>query len=174
MRKLLMIIMATVTLAVTSPAFAAPPTTAHAPTQVKGQHILNLPLFERAILIIKAFETLHTPRHWPTICFGHVVQKGERFTRRQYSEREAEALLRKDYARLCNLYKEYGADMYLLGALAYNIGPGAVNKSSVLRMLKAGNRDIIKIYTSYCHYKGKPHKGLYNRRLAELAALYTP
>ena len=62
----------------------------------------------------------------------------------------------------------------LLGALAYNIGPGAVNKSSVYKMLKSGNRNIFKAYTSHCHYKGKWHKGLYNRRLTELAALFLP
>lgn len=41
-------------------------------------------------------------------------------------------------------------------------------------MLKAGNRDIFKIYSPYCHYKGTPHKGLYNRRRMELAALFVP
>lgn len=97
------------------------------------RNIMELPLFERAVIIIKKFETLHKPRHWPTICYGHVVQRGERFVRRQYSEREADALLRKDYARFCELYKEYGKDKYILAALAYNIGPGAVNKSSVLK-----------------------------------------
>ena len=97
------------------------------------RNIMELPLFERAVIIIKKFETLHKPRHWPTICYGHVVQRGERFVRRQYSEREADALLRKDYARFCELYKEYGKDRYILAALAYNIGPGAVNKSSVLK-----------------------------------------
>ena len=154
--------MALVTLAVTTPTFAA------------KRSIMELPLFERAVLIIKKFETLHKPKHWPTICYGHVVQRGEHFTRRQYSEREADALLRRDYAKFCELYKEYGRDKYILAALAYNIGPGAVNKSSVLKKLKAGERDIFKSYTSHCHYKGKFHQGLYNRRLMELTVLYRP
>ena len=80
----------------------------------------------------------------------------------------------RDYAKFCELYKEYGRDKYILAALAYNIGPGAVNKSSVLKKLKRGDRNIFKSYTSHCHYKGKWHSGLHKRRLTELAILYTP
>ena len=162
MKKILIFLMALVLLAVTTPVFAA------------KRSIMELPLFERAVLIIKKFETLYKPKHWPTICYGHVVQRGEHFTRRQYSERKADALLRRDYAKFCELYEEYGRDKYLLAALAYNIGPGAVNKSSVLKKLKRGDRNIFKSYTSHCHYKDKWYKGLYNRRLTEIAALYIP
>ena len=154
--------MALVTLAVTSPAFAA------------KRSIMELPLFERAIIIIKKFETLHKPKHWPTICYGHVVQRGEQFVRRQYSEREADALLRHDYAKFCEIYKKYGRDKYILAALAYNIGPGAVNKSSVIKKLRSGDRNIFKAYTSHCRYKGKFHKQLHQRRLTEFAALFIP
>jgi len=121
MKKILMFFMALLTLV------------AATPTANAKRSIMELPLFERAVLIIKKFETLHKPKHWPTICYGHVVQRGEHFTRRQYSESEADALLRRDYAKFCELYKEYGRDKYILAALAYNIGPGAVNKSSVLK-----------------------------------------
>lgn len=162
MKKILMSFMALLTLV------------AATPTANAKRSIMELPLFERAVLIIKKFETLHKPKHWPTICYGHVVQRGEHFTRRQYSESEADALLRRDYAKFCELYKEYGRDKYILAALAYNIGPGAVNKSSVLKKLKRGDRNIFKSYTSHCHYKGKWHSGLHKRRLTELAILYTP
>ena len=73
-----------------------------------------------------------------------------------------------------NAAEKYGKDKYLLAALAYNCGPGVVNKSSVLRLLKSGNRNIFKAYTSHCHYKGKKHKGLLTRRLTEFAALFIP
>lgn len=53
MRKILIFLLAIVALTVTSPAFAA------------KRSIMELPLFERAVLIIKHFETLHKPRHWP-------------------------------------------------------------------------------------------------------------
>ena len=44
-------------------------------------------------------------------------------------------------------------DALLLGVLSYNIGPGAVMKSSVYRKLKAGDRNIFKSYTAHCKYK---------------------
>lgn len=163
MKKLLIFLMALVTLAVTTPAFAA------------KRSIMELPLFERAILIIKKFETLHRPCHWPYVGYGHQVQQGEPYCRGvQLTERQADALLRKDLRKFCAMYSKYGKDSVLLGALAYNCGPGVVNKSTVLKKLKSGNRDIFKSYTSHCRYKGKKHKGLYTRRLTELAALFVP
>lgn len=155
--------MAIVTLTVTSPAFAA------------KRSIMELPLFERAVIIIKHFETLHKPKHWPYVGYGHQVQPGEPYRRGvQLTEAQADALLRKDLRKFCAMYSHYGKDSVLLGALAYNCGPGVVNKSSVLKKLKSGNRDIFKSYTSHCRYKGKKHKGLYTRRLTEFAALFVP
>lgn len=155
--------MAIVTLAVTSPAFAA------------KRSIMELPLFERAVIIIKHFETLHKPRHWPYVGYGHQVQPGEPYHRGvQLTEAQADALLRKDLRKFCAMYSKYGKDSILLGALAYNCGPGVVNKSTVLKKLKSGDRNIFKSYIAHCRYKGKWHKGLYNRRLTELAALYIP
>ena len=148
--------MALVTLAVTTPTFAASPRSAFGAQQRKNRSIMKLPLFERAILIIKKFETLHKPRHWPYVGYGHQVQPGEPYRRGcQLTEAQADALLRKDLAKFCALYSQYGKDSVLLGALAYNIGPGAVNKSSVIKKLKAGDRNIFKAYTSHCRYKGK-------------------
>lgn len=60
------------------------------------------------------------------------------------------------------------------GTLKLVVGPGVVNKSTVLKKLKSGNRDIFKSYVSHCRYKGKKHKGLYTRRLTEFAALFIP
>ena len=163
MKKLLIFLMALVTLAVTTPAIAS------------KRNIMELPLFERAVLIIKKFETLHKPKHWPYVGYGHQVQPGAPYRRGcQLTEAQADALLRKDLRKFCALYSQYGKDSVLLGALAYNCGPGVVNKSSILKKLKSGDRNIFKAYTSHCRYKGKWHKGLYNRRLTELAALFVP
>ena len=163
MKKILMILIAIVTVSVTSQAFAA------------KRSIMELPLFERAVLIIKKFETMHKPKHWPYVGYGHQVQPGEPYRRGvQLTEAQADALLRKDLAKFVSLYKDYGKDAVLLGALAYNCGPGVVNKSSILKKLKAGDRNIFKAYTSHCRYKGKPHAGLRKRRITELAALYIP
>lgn len=136
-------------------------------------NILDLPPFERAVVIIKKFETLHKPRHWPYVGYGHQVQPGEPYRRGvQLTEKQADALLRKDLRKFVSLYKSYGKDALLLGVLAYNCGPGVVNKSTVLKKLKAGNRDIFKSYTSHCRYKGRFHAQLHRRRLTEFAALF--
>ena len=161
MKKLLIFLMALVTLAVTTPAIAS------------KRNIMELPLFERAVLIIKKFETLHKPKHWPYVGYGHQVQPGEPYRRGcQLTEKQADALLRKDLHKFVSLYKAYGKDALLLGVLAYNCGPGVVNKSTVLNKLKSGNRDIFKSYTAHCRYKGKFHKQLHQRRLTEFAALF--
>ena len=136
-------------------------------------NIMDLPPFERAVIIIKKFETLHKPKHWPYVGYGHQVQPGEPYRRGvQLTEKQADALLRKDLRKFVSLYKAYGKDALLLGVLAYNCGPGTVNKSTVLKKLKSGNRDIYKSYTAHCRYKGKFHAQLHQRRLTEYAALY--
>lgn len=136
-------------------------------------NIMNLPPFERAVIIIKKFETLHHPKDYPYVGYGHRVLPGEPYRRGvQLSEKQADALLRKDLRKFVSLYKAYGKDALLLGVLAYNCGPGVVNKSTILKKLKSGNRDIFKSYISHCRYKGKYHKQLHQRRLTEFAALF--
>ena len=157
--------MALVTLAVTTPAFAA------------KRSIMDLPPYERAVLIIKHHETLHDSRkHWPYLGYGHRKLPGEKYFRGyKMSEREADALLRKDLNKFIALFSDFKkSDALLLGVLSYNIGPGAVKKSSVYHKLKAGDRNIFKSYTSHCKYKGKFHQGLYKRRCQEFVALFTP
>ena len=135
--------------------------------------IMDLPPFERAVVIIKKFETLHKPKHWPYVGYGHQVQPGESYRRGvQLTEKQADALLRKDLRKFVSLYKAYGKDALLLGVLAYNCGPGVINKSTVLKKLKAGNRDIFKAYTAHCRYKGKFHKQLHQRRIMEYMVLF--
>lgn len=162
MRRLVMFFVALLTLAAATPA-------AHA-----RKSIMDLPPFERAVLIIKKFETLHRPCHWPAVGYGHMVQPGEPFRRGvQLTERQADALLRRDLRKFVALYVDFRPDdALLLGVLAYNCGPGVVNKSGVYRRLKSGNRDIYKSYTSHCRYKGKFHKQLHQRRLTEYLCLY--
>ena len=134
---------------------------------------MELPPFERAVLIIKKFETMHHPKDWPYVGYGHQVQPGEPYRRGvQLTEAQADALLRKDLRKFCALYSKYGKDSILLGCLAYNCGPGVVNKSSILKKLKAGDRNIFKAYTSHCRYKGKFRKQLHQRRLTEFVALF--
>ncbi len=130
-------------------------------------------LFERAVAMIKKYETLHQPRHWPLVGYGHLVMAGEKFSRsKALSEKEADALLRKDLLKNCAVFRDYGADSLLLGVLAYNIGSGNVKKSSVARMLREGNRDIYDSYVAHSRYRGRVHAGLKKRRIEELDQLF--
>lgn len=162
MKKLLMMFLALVTVMVGNAAG-------------RRINIMDLPPFERAVIIIKKYETLHdSRRHWPYLGYGHRKLPGEKYFKGyRMGEKEADALLRKDLRKFIAIFKDLPAnDALLLGVLSYNIGPGAVKKSSVYRKLKSGNRDIFKSYTAHCRYKGKFHKQLYHRRLTEFAALY--
>lgn len=124
--------------------------------------------FERAVEIIKKYETMHSPRHWPLVGYGHMVMKGEKFSRtRTLSEAEADALLRKDLLKNCAPFRHLGSDSLLLGMLAYNIGSGKVKNSTLYKRLASGDRNIRDLYMSYNKYRGKTHKGLTNRRLEE-------
>ena len=173
MKKLLLMFFALLTLVAATPAANASSPRAFGAEQRKNRSIMELPLFERAVLIIKKFETLHKPKHWPYVGYGHQVQPGEPYRRGvQLTERQADILLRKDLRKFCALYSQYGKDSILLACLAYNCGPGVVNKSSVLKKLKSGNRDIFKSYTSHCRYKGKFHKQLHQRRIMEIMILF--
>lgn len=130
-------------------------------------------MFEAAVRIIKKYETMHQPRHWPLVGYGHLVLPGEKFTRsKAMGEAEADALLRKDLLKNCAVFRKWGADSLILGVLAYNIGSGATMRSSVAKKLAAGDRDIRDNYLAHCRYRGKPHKGIRQRRIEEFNTLF--
>lgn len=130
-------------------------------------------MFEKAVEIIKRYETLHQPRHWPLVGYGHKVMPGEKFSHsKTMPEADAEALLRKDLLKNCAVFRDFGRDSLILGVLAYNIGPGATRRSSVVKKLAAGNRDIRDTYLSYCHYRGKLLSQLKRRRAEEFDTLF--
>lgn len=124
--------------------------------------------FEKAVQMIKKYEGKHTSMHWPFVGYGHLVQKGDNIPRgRQLTEKEADALLRKDLLANCAKFREFGADSLLLGMLAYNIGPGATARSSVVKKLRAGDRDIYNSFIAHSRYKGKVNKQIQRRRIEE-------
>jgi GH24 family phage-related lysozyme (muramidase) len=138
----------------------------------KAGCVLELPPFERAICVLKFYETLHKPKHWPYIGYGHQVQPGEPYKKGvQLTEKQADALLRKDLRKFCAMYREFGADSLLLACVSYNCGPGRVQNSQLLRKLQSGRRDILSDYLSFCHYKGRPHPGIRRRRYVEYQLL---
>lgn len=129
--------------------------------------------YETAIEIIKKYEGLHSLRHWPLVGYGHMVFPGEKFPRnRALTQKEAEDLLRKDFAKFCKLFRSYGKDSILMAALAYNIGNGAAERSVVAKKLRSGNRDIRENYIAHCRYRGKAHPQIRRRRIEEFEKLF--
>lgn len=114
MKRLLFFLAALLSLVAATPAANASSPRAFGAEQRKNRSIMELPPFERAVLIIKKVETLHKPKHWPYVGYGHQVQPGEPYRRGvQLTERQADALLRKDLRKFVSLYKSYGKDALL-------------------------------------------------------------
>lgn len=80
--------------------------------------------------------------------------------------------MRKDLHENMAVFKKYGADSLLLGVLAYNVGRGRVQRSSLLKKLDKGDRNIRDVYLSFNRYKGKVHNGLKRRRTEEFKELF--
>ena len=114
----------------------------------------------------------------PYVGYGHKLLPGERYSARTMTKRQADALLRKDLRKFCAMFRQFGKDSLLLATLAYNVGPyrllgsGKIPKSTLIRKLEAGDRNIYREYIAFCNYKGKRHAMLLKRRKAEFALLY--
>lgn len=140
----------------------------------------ELPLFDRAVVIIKHFETLHRPKDYPYVGYGHQVQPGEPYKRGvQLTEKQADRLLRKDLLKFCSMFRHMGADSLILAVCAYNVGPYRIlgsgkkyPKSNLLKKLERGDSNIFKEYLSFCKYKGRPHEGIRIRRMLEYKLLF--
>lgn len=129
--------------------------------------------FDKAVALIKKYEGLHQPKHYPLVGYGHRVLPGEKFNRsKTMSEPEAEKLLRKDLLKNCAVFRAWGPDSLILGVLAYNIGSGNVLRSTVAKKLKAGDRDIYSNYISHARYRGKIHSQIQKRRIEEFETLF--
>lgn len=141
--------------------------------------IFDLPPFERAVCCIRFYEGLHRKKDYPYVGYGHRLRPGERYSS-EMTASEAEALLRKDLKELCSLFRPYGKDSLLLAALAYNIGAYKLlglkdknPKSTILKKLDLGNRNIKNDYVQYCHWRGKKIASIERRRYAEFMLLFT-
>ncbi len=128
--------------------------------------------FEKAVAVIKKYEGLHKNKG-NLVGYGHKILPGEPYKRNQtLSESQADALLRKDLAKLCEKYREFGPDSLILSALAYNCGIGVVARSTVLKKLKAGDRDIKASFLAHSKYRGKTLSQLKRRRIEEFETLF--
>ena len=143
------------------------------------EDIRRLAPFERAVCIIKRFEGWHSARHYPYIGFRQRFTEGEKLTA-DITEAQADSLLRADLAGMCALFRHLGKDSLLVGCLAYQVGPyrllghGKMPKSTLIRKLEAGDRDIYREFTAYRCYKGKPVPSIQRRRETEFELLFVP
>lgn len=79
--------------------------------------LFSLPPFERAVLCIKHFESLHSWKDYPYVGYGHQLLPGERFTAAM-TERQADSLLRTDLMKRLMMFKDYGKDALLLSEIS--------------------------------------------------------
>ena len=106
--------------------------------------------------------------------------QNEKYSARTMTKRDADELLRKDLRKFVAMFRKFGVDSTLLGTLAYNVGPAkllgskTLPKSTLIKKLEAGDRNIYREYIAFCNYKGKRHAMLLKRRKAEFALLYIP
>ena len=141
--------------------------------------LADLPPFQRAVVVVKYFEGLHSRKHYPYVGYGHRLRPGEHFTANM-TERQADSLLRADLWKCFEHFKGYGKDALLLAVLSYNVGVGRLlgygkhAKSRLLRKIELGDRNIYKEYVSFCRHKGKVLQGLVKRRKVEFALFYCP
>ena len=139
----------------------------------------RLPPFERAVVVVKYFEGMHSWKNYPYVGYGHQLQRGEYFTA-DMTEHQADSLLRADLWKCFEYFKGYGKDALLLTLLGYNVGMGRLlgygkhPKSKLLRKIEAGDRNIYREYVSFCRYKGRVLNGLVKRRQVEYMLFYLP
>lgn len=146
-------------------------------TSKEYSSLYSLPKFERAVLLIKHCEGMHSQKDYPYIGYGHRLQPGEKLTSK-ITKRQADSLLRSDLKKLCYLFRDYGISSILLATLAYNCGQvsilGDKNKpeSRLIQKIKRGEKDIENEYLTFCKWKGKVVPSIKKRRWMELRLLY--
>lgn len=131
------------------------------------------PAFEKAIEIIKKYETLHKAGDWPYIGYGHRARAGEGYKRGVVlSQAQAESLLRKDLKKYIRSFSAYGPKAILLGTLSYNIGTSAVKRSEVIKNINGTKQQLRIAYLAHCRFQGMEHAQIRQRRIEEFDTLY--
>ena len=147
-------------------------------TSKEYSSLYSLPKFERAVLLIKHCEGMHSKKDYPYIGYGHRLQAGEKLPPK-ITQRQADSLLRSDLKKLSYLFRDYGSNTILLATLAYNCGHvsilGDKNKpeSLLIQKIKRGEKDIENEYITFCKWKGNVVPSIKRRRWMEIKLLYS-
>lgn len=141
---------------------------------------------ERAITLIKEFEGYE---RFPYVCaggkdtigYGHVLRAGETFPVAGLSESEATELLCKDLegfeSRVLDMVHVPLTQNQFdsLVSFVFNCGPGALQKSTLLRLLNGGHYErAADEFLRWTRAAGKVLPGLVRRREAERAMFLSP
>lgn len=141
--------------------------------------VAKLKVNRQGLSLIKEFEGLELEPYADaggklTIGYGHLVRPGEYFGK--ISENEAHKLLLQDLAVAEAYVKRYVKvrltehEFAALTSLVYNIGPTAFYKSTLLKHLNKGNRQLAaKEFLAWNKVAGNEVSGLTRRRQAEKA-----
>lgn len=148
------------------------------PSRAENSVKANPDRFSLAVECVKRFEGWHgEKKHWPYVGWGHKVLPGERFTN-SISKAQGDSILREDLRKLCRMFSYLGRDSLIAAVLSYNVGPyrlkgyGKRPKSSLLKKLESGDRNIYKEYVSFRCYKGKVVPSIERRRKVEFMLLF--
>lgn len=145
---------------------------------VPAQDTVQVSRWNLAVRCIKKYEGWHGPECYPYVAYGHRIREGESFPEK-LTEKDGDRILRKDLKEMCALFRHLGKDSLLIACLAYQVGPyrllgyGKMPKSTLIRKLESGNRDIYEDFIRYCHYKGKKIPSIERRRKEEYSLLFT-
>ena len=135
------------------------------PSAVTAQErMTELQRFNLAVEIIKHFEGWHTARNYPYVGWGHQLQPGERYSARTMTKAQGDRLLRQDLMKMYRLFDGYGKDQMLFTSKR--------PRSTLLKKLDAGNRNIFHDYMRFCRYKGRKVKSIERRRYVEFSLLF--
>ena len=143
------------------------------------EELKSLPVFERAVAIVKHFEGWHGPEAGDYVGYGHRVLPGESLSH-DLTEEEADSLLRADLLARCEIFRRFGADSLLLATLSYQVGHsrllgyGKYPKSRLVQKLEQGDRGIYREYVSFRCWKGKVVPSIEKRRKVEFEMLFEP
>ena len=150
-----------------------------AKAQTPLPHGILADLFDKAVELLKEVEGWHDHSKYPYIGYGHKLLPYEKLTA-DITEEQADSLLRADLLQRYRYFSKYGKDALLLTVLAYNIGHsrllgyGKHPKSTLIKKIESGDRDIYEDYISYRCYKGKAIPSIERCRKREFQLLYIP
>lgn len=108
----------------------------------------------------------------PTIGWGHLIRKGEDFTKGITKEKAAQLLSQDaktavDAVNNATTTKLSQTQFDALADFTFNLGGGALSKSTLLKNINAGSSVIQENFTDWNRAGGKVVKGLTTRRTDE-------